>query len=140
MSILSDFFIATPDSFLEYGSTEDFPAEDRCQFKYITPLEAAGISAVLRGEDDPIDLLDEFPLLSPEDAEDWTMGVPADMTKSLAELTDSQVPDVAQCCADMTAEELGWSAADFQDILIQLRALSQRAVDTKKSMYLWNSL
>jgi hypothetical protein len=68
------------------------------------------------------------------------MSVPEDMASSLAALDDSQIPDVAQQCADTTAEELGWSSDDFQDVLKQLCALARRAADTNKSMYLWNSL
>jgi len=140
MGILSDFFIADRTAKPEYNGGSEFPAEDRCQFKSITPLEAANILSVLRGSGDPVELLDAFPLLTPEDAEQWTMGVPADMTSLLAGIDDSQITAVAKQCADVTAEELGWSSKDFEDVLTQLRALACRAVDTDKSMYLWNSL
>ena len=140
MGILSDFFIAADSPTPKYDCGPQFPAEDRCQFKSITPLEAAGILSVLRGGGDPIEMLDEFPSLTPQDAEEWTQRVPADMTSALATLNDSQIPDIAQRCADLTAEELGWSSDDFQDVLKQLRTLARRAIDTGKSIYLWNSL
>jgi hypothetical protein len=94
----------------------------------------------LRGGGDRIEMIDAFPLLTPEEAEEWTMSVPDDMTTALAALDGSQLPKVAQRCADETAEELGWSSDDFQDVLKQLRALARRALDTGKPMYLWNSL
>lgn len=140
MGILSDFFIADDSSTPKYDCGPQFPAEDRCQLKYITPLEAAGILSVLRGGGDRIAMLDEFPSLTPEDADEWTQRVPVDMTSSLAALDDSQMPDVAQRCADLTAEELGWSSGDFEEVLEQLRALARRALETGRSMYLWNSL
>lgn len=140
MGVLSDFFIADESPTPEYDSGSQFPAEDRCQFKSITPLEAAGILAVLRGGGDRIEMLDEFPSLTPQDADEWIQRVPPDMTSALAALNDAQMPDVAQQCADLTAEELGWSSDDFQDVLQQLRALARRARDTGKSMYLWNSV
>jgi hypothetical protein len=140
MAILSDFFIADDSTTPEYDSGRQFPAEDRCQFKSISPLEAAGILSVLRGGGNRIEMLDEFPSLTPQDAEEWIQRVPADMTSSLAALNDSQIPGIAQRCADLTAEELGWSSDDFQDVLKQLRDLARRARDTGKSMYLWNSL
>jgi hypothetical protein len=84
--------------------------------------------------------MDEFPSLTPPDAEESTQRVPTDMTSALAALNDSEIPEVAQRCADVTAEELGWPPDDFQDVLRQLRALARRARDAGKSMYLWNSL
>lgn len=140
MGILSDFFIADANATPEYGCGPDFPSTDRCQFKYITPLEAAGILSVLRGGGDRIEMLDAFPLLTPEDSEQWTMSVPNDMVTSLAELSDAQIPDIARQCADVTAGELGWSPQDFTDVVKQLSELARLAVETRKSMYLWNSL
>lgn len=140
MSILSDFFIADESATPVYDCGSEFPAEDRCQFKYITPLEAAGILSVLRGGGDRIEMLGDFPLLTPQDAEEWTMSVPAEMTSALAVLDDLQIPDIAQQCADVTAEELGWSSEDFEGVIKELCVLARRAIDSGKSMYLWNSL
>jgi len=49
MGVLSDFFLADGWSVPEYDCGREFPAEDRCQLKTITILEAAGILSVLRG-------------------------------------------------------------------------------------------
>jgi hypothetical protein len=140
MGILSDFFVAETTTTPDYDGGPDFPAEDRCQFKSLTPLEAAGMLSVLRGGGDRIELLGAFHLLTPEDAEEWTMSIPEEMTAALATLTDSEIPDTAEKCAKMTAEELGWSSDQFEDILQQLRYLARRTVEGNKSMYLWNSL
>lgn len=140
MGILSDFFVADKATTPTYDGGPDFDTEDRCQFKSITPLEAAGILSVLRGGGDRIEMLDDFSLLTPPDAEEWTMSVPDDMVAALAALDDSQLPNLALQCADVTVEEIGWSSDDFQFVLSQLRDLSRRAVDSNRSMYLWNSL
>jgi hypothetical protein len=139
MGVLSDFFIAEKGAIPNYDGGTAFPSENRCQFKSITPLEAAGIMEVLTGSD-TFEVLDQFTLLTPQDAEDWTMAVPEEMVEALAALEDSQIPDVAKRCADITAEELGWSPDDFQRVVSPLRDLARRALEKNNSMYLWNSL
>ena len=52
MGVLSDFFIADEASAPTYDPGTAFPADDRCQFKSITPLESAGMLSVLRGDGD----------------------------------------------------------------------------------------
>jgi hypothetical protein len=140
MGVLSDFFIADEASTPTYDPGPTFPEEDRCQFKAITPLEAAGLLSVLRGNGDRIELLCEFPLLTPQDAEEWVVSVPRDMPSLLHAMNDDKLVEVARKCAEVTEEELGWSANDFESVLRDLRQLSQRAAATGKRMYLWNSL
>jgi hypothetical protein len=140
MGISSDFFIADDSSPPEYDPGPGFSAEDRCELKAITPLEAAGMLAVLRGEGDGVDMLDEFPFLTPVDAEEWIIGVPLDMPVLLRELNAFELVDVARGCAEVTQDELGWSPGDFEDVLRDLCELSRRAETTGKRMYLWNSL
>lgn len=140
MGVLSDFYIADEGSFLNYDGNQDFPANDRCQFQSITPLEAAGILSVLRGGGDRIELIGEFPFLTPEDAEEWKMSVPAEMVDALARLDKVRLPAVAEACSQLTNEELGWSNDDFQMVLSHLSALARRSLETNKSMYLWVSL
>jgi len=87
-----------------------------------------------------VDMISEFKLVTPEDAEDWTMSVPQDFVNALAELQSSEIPAVAGKFADATAEELGWSADDFVPVIRDLSQLAQRAMETQKSMFLWNCL
>jgi len=137
MSLLSDFFIATESDALAYDGDPDFPASDRVQLNRITPLEAAGLLEALRGGGDSIEMISEFPLLTPQDAEAWTMGVPEDFVTRLAELPESSVPEIAGSFADITIEELGWSAEDASSMVADLRMLARRA---KEVQNLWNSL
>lgn len=140
MGILSDFFIADGPGVPDYQGGQAVPAEDRCQLKSITPLEAAGMLAVLRGDDDCLSLLDEFEVLTPEDAEEWTMSVPSDMVQRLAAIGPSEVSAVAAEFATATIEELGWSQDDFEPVVSELSALAKRAIESGKNMYLWNCL
>ena len=135
MGVLSDFYIADEESFLNYDGGQDFSANDRCQFRSITPLEAAGILSVLRGGGDRFELIGEFPFLTPEDAEEWKMSVPADMVDRLARLDEERLPEIAAACSQLTSEELGWSDDDFQMVLSHLSTLARHSVETNKSMY-----
>ena len=85
-------------------------------------------------------MVSEFTLVTPEDAEDWTMSVPQDMVDNLAAIQANQIPDVAAQFANATREELGWSPDDFIPVVTELAALARRAIETNKSMYLWNCL
>src|SRR5688572_21168562 len=137
MSILSDFFIADGASVPNYGGGADFDEADKCQLKNLSPLQGGQFLAVLRNTSYDVELLNEFPLVTPEDAEDWTMSVPDDMVRALAALERDQIPSVAAKFAHATREELGWSAEVFVPIVTDLSALAGRAVATKKKMYLW---
>ncbi|MFO0821507.1 MAG: hypothetical protein U1A77_26420 [Pirellulales bacterium] len=110
------------------------------QFKGLSPLQGGQFLAVLRGKEYVVDMVGEFKLVTPEDAEDWTMSVPQDMVDKLATLQADQIPNIAAQFANATSEELGWSADEFLPVVTQLSALARRAVDTNKSMYLWNCL
>jgi hypothetical protein len=138
MGILSDFFIASGDAALSYD--ESFPAQDVCHAKSITPLEAAGMLAVLRGGADRLGLIGEFDCLTAQEADNWTMSVPDDMVTALASIDEGNVSRIATQFADATQEELGWGAADFEPIVTQLAALARKAGATNKKMFLWNSL
>lgn len=139
MGILSDFFVADEDGASEYNG-EGFAPEDVCQAKGITSLEAAGMLAVLRGGGDPVTIMDEFELVTPQEANAWTMSVPQDMVDALAALEEAAVPTISREFARATAEELGWSQADFEPLVNDLRALAKRAREQGTRMYLWNCI
>ena len=140
MGILSDFFISDSSPIPNYDGGEGFDDADKCQFKWLSPLQCGQFLAVLRGQDYSVDMIREFKLVTPEDADDWTMSVPQDMVYALARLEPKEIPFLAVKFADATAEELGWSADDFVPIITELSALARRAVEKSKTMYLWNSL
>jgi hypothetical protein len=140
MGLLSDFFIADATPVPNYDGGELVDTADKCQFKNLTPLQAAQFLAVLRDQDYVVDMMNEFELVTPEDAEDWTMSVPDDMVASLARIETADISTFASRFADATSEELGWTPEDFVPIVSQLSALGRRAIATNKKMYLWNCL
>jgi hypothetical protein len=68
------------------------------------------------------------------------VSVPQDMVTRLASIEHPQIAKIAALLADATSEEIAWSANDFIPIITELAALARRAIETKKSMFLWNSL
>lgn len=140
MWLLSDFFIADASSVPRYDGGKAFDAADKCQFKGLTPLQGSQFLAVLRGQDYMEDMISEFKLVTPADAEDWTMSVPQDMVNTLARLQPNEIPILVSKFAEVTAEELGWSADDLVPIIRGLSILARRAIEKGKMMYLWNCL
>jgi hypothetical protein len=96
--------------------------------------------AVIRGTGDSVELMDEFELLTDQNAEERTMSVPDDMVLKFSQLANDQISPLAQQFAEETYKELAWSTDDFIPVVTDLRRLSKRAIDTGKKMYLWNSL
>ncbi len=140
MGILSDFFILSKGVTPEYNANKDWGSH-RCAYKSITPLEAAAMLKVIReSPDDRVKIMDEFTLLTPEDAEEWIMTVPDDMMKLLMSANESKIKDWAAECAEITKEELNWNASDFLEIFTCLSKLSKTAFAENMTMYLWNSL
>ena len=140
MGILSDFFLADPTPVPSYDGGAEFDASDKCQYTELTALQAGQILAVLRGHKYVADMIREFELVTPDDAEDWTMSVPQDMVDALARVQTERIPPLADQFAQATKEELGWSPDDFATVITELSALARRAIATNKKMYLWNSL
>ena len=140
MGLLSDFFIADASPVPNYAGGEAFDEADKCQYKGLTPLQGGQFLAVLRRQAYAVELISEFKLVTPEDAEDWTTMVPPDMVQALAKLPPTEVPALAAQFAAATAAELGWSPADFVPIVRDLTALARRAIEKGQAMYLWNCL
>lgn len=137
MSSLSDFFLAEKNSTPTYNSDSEYP--DKCEFRSLSILEVAGILAVLN-DGDAIELLDEFKLLTPEDAEEWLHAIPDEMVQLLSSILDNEIPNVAEKCSIETEEEIEWEASDFIPVITELRSLAIKANEQSKGMYFWNSL
>lgn len=140
MGILSDFFLASRGAVPHYAGGRGLAPEDVCSGKRITPLEAGHMLAILRGGGDAVELCGAFELLTPEEADEWTMSVPDDMVDALAALDAAAITRAAEQLAVATSDELGWSPADFEPLLTKLAALGRRARAQGKAMYLWNSM
>ena len=140
MGIESHFFIAHIQGEPVYDYNLPW-GDDRCEYRRITPLEAAGILMVLRNDNsDRLELIDEFKLLTSEEAEEWIMSVPHDMVKLLAGATKNDINNWSIRCSEVTSEELSWDSNEFNMVLNGLSKLSQRSIESKKRMFLWNAL
>lgn len=140
MSILSDFFISDKEDDPQYAGGVDFCDADKLVWKGLSPLQAAQILAIVRGIKYSPDLMSEFTLVSPEDADEWTMSVPSDMVIFFAELDETQIPKLAETISKTTYEELRAEADDFESFIKSFKILSQRCTAANKRLYLWNSL
>jgi len=140
MPLMSIFFISNGKSPHALRPEAVGEVQDKYALASITPLEAAAIYAALLGADDPVPLAESFELLTPEDAAEWTFRVPGGMTEALVRLSASKLAAVAERCAELTAAELGASAADLEEVLGGLLRLAKRAVASGQSLYLWNGL
>ncbi len=140
MGILRDFFLADASPVPRYECGEAFDDADKCQFKGLTPLQGGQFLAVLRAQEYMGEMISEFKLVTPEDAEDWTMSVPQDFVEALARLQPNEIPTLAGKFAEVTAAELGWSTNDFIPVISDLSRLARRAIEKRKTMYLWNCL
>jgi len=141
MSTLIDFFISDPIHVLGYLDHGNYPATDCYQTSGIGPLEVAGIYAAILGTGTgPLELMDEFKLASPEDAEEWIQSIPDEFVRILASSIDAEIPHFANAAAEITAEELAWEASDFEPLLNTLATLSKRAQANDLKMYYWMTL
>jgi hypothetical protein len=141
MGLLSDFFIAEPVDATTYGGEDPYPAADCCQYKDLSPLQAAQILAVLRGVPYDVSLLNEFPLVHEEtDEGPWTVKIPDDMVAALAQLKESDLGAQSLAWSEATKEELNWDAAEFEPIVRDLIRLARAARGSGKSLFLWNCL
>ena len=140
MGLLSDFFISTTEEFATYGESDSFNVEDRCQYKYITPLEASSLLITVEGGSrDPVEGIDEFKLLTPEEGDEWTMSCPPKFLSLMASLNDGLIASAAERCVS-SISTIAYTVDDYVQLLSDLRRLATRAEATGKSMYLWNSL
>jgi hypothetical protein len=93
MSMLSDFFLAGRSTTPNYEDGAGLGTSDRSQFKGITRLQAAQFLAVLRGRGYCGEMIGPFKLLTPEDADAWTMSVPDDLVEKLAAVQSDEFPE-----------------------------------------------
>jgi hypothetical protein len=141
MGLLSDFFVAKPADAATYGGEEPYPSSECCQYKHLSPLQAAQFLAVLRRTPYHVSLLSEFPLVHQESEDGpWTVQLPEDMTAALAELKDGDVASQARAWSEATREELAWDAAAFEPIVHDLIRLARIARRSSRSLFLWNCL
>ena len=139
MGLIADFYIATEADAPSYDASQSLPAVDRAEYTGITPLELSTLLAICQGRDWDVDMMDEFEcVLERNGGERLIHRIPAALTSVLA-AADQAVLRAATAAWAKT-DELDCSPADVQPIVDDLVRLSRRAIETGKSLYLWNCL
>jgi hypothetical protein len=144
MSILADFFVATPDDAREYatpGSFRDGALKARvapAEYKSFTTVEIGTLWAILSREEWNVsrhDLIDES--LEGEE-ESWLFRFPQPLVQLLGTATESELSLANAKWAG--TEELSCSPSDLLPITLDLQRLARKSAATGNPMYLWGSL
>lgn len=144
MSILADFFVATPDDARKYaapGSFRDEALKVRiapAEYKNFTTVEVGTLWAILSREEWSVsryDLLDES--LEGEE-ESWLFKFPQPLVQMLGTATKSELSLANQKWAE--TEELSCSPSDLLPVTLNLQRLAKKSVATGNPMYLWGSV
>jgi len=136
MSILADIYISRDDEALKYDTTpEQFT--DRAQYKGMTPLEVSMLWSIMQGIEWDVALMDEFPcLLQLQGGERLIHKFPAEMVSALSKLSSDRAGTVTAAWA--ATEQLSCSPDDIRPAIDDMVRLAGRALDSGKSMFLWN--
>lgn len=136
MGILADIYISRDDEAVRYDTTPDRFTE-RTQYKGMTPLEVSMLWSIMRGGEWDVALMDEFPcLLQIDGGERLIHKFPSDMLAELSKLSPERVAAVTAAWA--ATEELSCSPEDIRPIVGDLVRLAGRAIESGRSMFLWN--
>jgi hypothetical protein len=136
MSILSDIYISRDDEAVKYDTAPD-QFSDRAQYNGMTPLELSTLWAILRGVKWDWDSQKEFACL-PQVAggERLVHRLPAAMVAELAKLPTERIASATKAWA--ATEELDCSPEDIKPVVEALVRLACLAVESGRSIYLWN--
>src|SRR5262249_41495250 len=144
MGILADFVVASPVDALNYESQvmsgQPLPADrfERFESGGLTYLAMEMLWADLRHESWDVGHYDLEMVYLEEDGGSWLFRFPDELVKLLSLLDHA----AARQAADLWSrhEEVGGEPAVLQELLLNLKRLSARALETERSLYLWGSL
>jgi len=136
MSVLADIYISPEDEAVNYDTAPDQFTE-RAQYKGMTPLEISMLWSIMQGVEWDVALMDEFPcLLQIDGGERLVHKFPAEMVAELAKLSPERAATVTAAWA--ATEELSCSPEDIRPTVDDLVRLAGRAIESGRSMFLWN--
>ena len=137
MGVLADIYISADKEAAAYDGNPNWPESDRLQYKRITTLELSTLWAIMRHVEWEASLTNEFAcLLEKDGGERLIHRLPAAMVTELAKLAPEQVGTVAPTWA--ATEEMQWPAESARDAIEEMTRLARRAVESGRSLYLWN--
>jgi hypothetical protein len=139
MSLLSDFYIATPENAAHYDSDRKLPDSERAEFNGLTYEELANLWAILQNTPPTPQHSDAFEsVLVIDGGQRLINRFPSAFVEMLASLDDSGATAAAQKWVQ--TGELAFMSCQPSDVLPILEAasrLAQNAMRAKKCMYLW---
>jgi hypothetical protein len=136
MSVLADIYISRDDEAVKYDTTPDLFTE-RAQYEGMTPLEVSMFWSIMRGTEWDVALMDEFPcLLQIDGGERLIHKFPAEMVAELSKLSPERAATVTAAWA--ATEELSCTPEDIRPTVDDLVRLAGRALESGRSMFLWN--
>ena len=139
MSLLSDFFIATPDNAARYDSDRNLPAAERAEFKGVTYAELADLWAALQNTEPTPDHAKAFEsVLVVDGGQRLINRFPTEFVSLLAGLDDTTAAAVA--AKWIQTGELAYLSCEASDVIPIIDALSRlarTAQQSGKSLYLW---
>ncbi|MCA9576168.1 MAG: hypothetical protein R3B40_28790 [Polyangiales bacterium] len=147
MGVFSELcLVEDSEEFLEaFGASggtcvDDLPSEERVFLKRWTTLQMGALLVALRGGGEVLDASCEFELASSQDADCWAFTVPDDLVPRLAALDEAARVALAERLAELTAAELGWTAATHVEVLGGLCALASEAEEDGLDVVFFTSL
>ncbi|MDP2316580.1 MAG: hypothetical protein Q8P41_27045 [Pseudomonadota bacterium] len=143
MGILTDFFVATREEVENFDFTE-MPRErfPTLQTKGLDPVKMATLHTILVGAD--LDDVESVvaripePIHEEEDGELVVFALPEAIVHGLADLDDNEASRLAERW--VATEEFkmeGWTRADIDPVLSELRTFMEEAVRSEKDVFLW---
>ena len=139
MSLLSDFYIATPDDAVRYDSDRSLPDTERAEFNGLTYEELANLWAILQDMEPAPEHSDAFEsVLVVDGGQRLINRFPPDFVAALATLDAASASAAA---AEWTQTgELAYMSCEPSDVLPIVDALSRlarTAQQSGRSLYLW---
>jgi len=139
MSLLSDFYIASPEKATDYDTERNLPESERAEFKGLTYEECASLWAILQGTDPTSEHSDAFEsVLVADGGERLINRFPPEFVALLASLDEAA--SSAAAVKWIQTGELAYLNCEVSDVLPIIEALSRlarTAHQSSKSLYLW---
>jgi hypothetical protein len=139
MSLLSDFYVASPHQAVRYDTDHDFVGTERAEFKGLTYEECANLWAILQNSNPTAAHSDAFEsVLVVDGGQRLINRFPPEFVALLASLDHAGSSAAAAKWAQ--TGELAYLSCDASDVLPIVEALSRlaRAAEQNgKSLYLW---
>jgi hypothetical protein len=139
MSLLSDFYIATPETAVAYDTDPGLPDNERAQFQGLTYEDMANLWASIENTEATPEHSDAFEtILVIDDGQRLINRFPTEFVATLASLDESSTS--AAAAKWIQTSELAYMNCEPSDVLPIIETLSRLARTAQqcgKSLYLW---